>query len=95
MSTAGNIQQQTGESARLQPSGTGGHVTLQDEGEDVVELQLAVLHVCLDVLAHQGPAGLIAHISAGVSCRRRLLCNYSRTCCLRRHAAAGAGGVGG
>lgn len=66
--------------ARLTPSGTGGYVTLQDEGEDVVELQLAVLHVCLDVLAHQGPAGSIAHISTGLSCRRRLLCNYGSRC---------------
>lgn len=45
------------------PSRTSGYVTLQDERQDVEELQLTVLHVCLDVFAHQGPAGLIAHIS--------------------------------
>lgn len=30
-------------------------VTLQDESQEVEELQLAVLHVLLDVFAHQGP----------------------------------------
>lgn len=30
-------------------------VTLQDESQEVEELQLAVLHVLLDVVAHQGP----------------------------------------
>lgn len=49
-------------------SGTGAYVTLQDEGQDVEELQLSVLHVCLDVLAHQGPAGGIARVSAARLC---------------------------
>lgn len=45
-----------------------GYVTLQDEGQDVEELQLAVLHICLDVFTHEGPARLMAHVSTAASC---------------------------
>lgn len=64
---------------------TGAYVTLQDEGQDVEELQLSVLHVCLDVLAHQGPAGGIARVSAARLSASRLLWNDGRRRCWRWH----------
>lgn len=53
----GKLQERWQQLGRVKPSKTGGYVTLQDERQEVEELQMAVLHVCLDVLAHEGPAG--------------------------------------
>lgn len=64
-------QERSQQIGRVKPSRSGGYITLQDERQDVEELQLAVLHICLDVFAHEGPARLIAHISTAVSRRRR------------------------
>lgn len=43
-------------------------VTSQDERQDVEELQLTVLHICLNVFTHEGPARLMAHVSTAISC---------------------------
>lgn len=76
-------------------SGTGAYVTLQDEGQDVEELQLSVLHVCLDVLAHQGPAGGIARVSTARLSAARLLWNDGGRRCWRWHGCRWGWGMGG
>lgn len=72
---------------------------MQDERQDVEELQLAVLHICLDVFAHEGPARLIAHISTAVSRRRRRTSAGSRVITAADAVYAGtsqqAAGAGG
>lgn len=68
---------------------------MQDERQDVEELQLAVLHICLDVFAHEGPARLIAHISTAVSRRRtgsRVITAADAVYAGTSQQAAGAGG---